>query len=118
MEKCVFCKIAIGEIPAEKIHENSGFFSIPDKNPRTKGHSLIISKKHFETILNMNSTLGTELIDCIKGTVMRLMKEKTFDGFNIVNNNFEAAGQIIKHFHMHIIPRRKDDNIGKELIFP
>ena len=118
MEKCVFCKMSAGEIPIHKIYENGGFFSIPDKNPRTKGHSLIISKKHFETILNMNSTLGPELINCIKGTVIKLMKERNFDGFNIVNNNFEAAGQVVKHLHFHIIPRRKDDNVEKELVFP
>ena len=118
MEKCVFCKMTNEEIPARKIYENSGFFSIPDKNPRTKGHSLIISKKHFETILNMNSTLGQEFIDCIKGTVMKLMKEEKFDGFNIINNNFPAAGQVVKHVHFHIIPRRKGDDSRKELMFP
>jgi len=110
--------MAVGKIPIHKIYENLGFFSMPDKNPRTKGHSLVISKKHFETILNMNSTLGSELIDCIKGTVMKLMKEKNFDGFNIVSNNFEAAGQVVKHLHFHIIPRRKDDDLKKELVFP
>ena len=118
MEKCVFCKIAVGEIPTQKIYENRGFFSTPDKNPRTKGHSLVISKKHFETTLNMNSTLGTELIDCIKGTVMNLMKKEKFDGFNILNNNFKAAGQVVKHVHFHIIPRRNGDNLEKELRFP
>lgn len=99
----------IGEIPVKKIYENKSFFSIPDKNPRTKGHSLVISRKHFETILELNSTLGSELIDCIKGTVMKLMKKGNFDGFNVINNNFEAAGQFVKHFHVHIIPRGKGD---------
>lgn len=114
MKDCIFCKIAAGQIPSQKVYENKNWFSIPDKNPKTKGHSLAISKKHFETILDLNSTLGSELIDCIKGTVMKLMKEGNFDGFNIVNNNFEAAGQIVKHMHFHIIPRKKDD--GLEII--
>ena len=114
MKDCIFCKIAAGEIPAPKIYENGSFFSIPDKNPKTKGHSLVISKKHFETVLDLNSTLGSELIDCIKGTIMKLMKAENFDGFNVINNNFEAAGQIVKHFHVHIIPRIKDD--GLEII--
>ena len=111
MKDCIFCKISGKEIPARKIYENSNWFSIPDKNPKTKGHSLAISKKHFETVLDLNSTLGQELIDCVKGTIMKLMKEEKFDGFNIVNNNFSAAGQIVKHAHFHIIPRRKGDGL-------
>ena len=118
MEKCVFCEMSEGKIPVKKIYENGGFFSIPDRNPRTNGHSLVISKRHFETILDLNSTLGSELIDCIKGTVMKLMKEKKFDGFNIMNNNFAAAGQVVKHFHIHIIPRRKKDDLEKDFVFP
>jgi len=110
--------MATGEIPIHKIYENKNWFSMPDKNPKTKGHSLVISKMHFETVLDLNSTLGSEFIDCIKGTVMKLMKAEDFDGFNIVNNNFKAAGQIIKHVHFHIIPRRKNDDMDKELIFP
>ena len=113
MEKCIFCRIVVREIPVHKIYENKNWFSIPDKNPRTKGHSLAISKRHFETVLDLNSTLGSELIDCIKGTVMKLMKAEKFDGFTIINNNFKAAGQIIKHIHFHIIPRRKNDSMDK-----
>ena len=114
MRDCIFCMVAAGEMPSQKIDENKNWFSIPDKNPKTKGHSLVISKRHFETILDLNSTLGQELLDCIKETVMKLTKEGKFDGFNIVNNNFAAAGQIVKHAHFHIIPRKKGD--GLEII--
>jgi len=110
MEKnCIFCKIAKAEVPCEKIYENDNFFSIPDANPKIKGHSLIISKKHFETCLDFPSNLGTEFLDCVKKTALKLMKKYGAEGFNIVNNNFECAGQVVNHFHVHILPRKKGD---------
>ena len=108
-EDCVFCKIAKGEVPSEKIYENDNFFSIPDANPAIDGHSLIISKKHFETVLDIPNSLGSELLDCIKKTALKLIEEKKAEGFNVVNNSFECAGQIVNHVHFHIFPRRKDD---------
>ncbi len=106
---CIFCKIASGEISAKIIYENDNFFSIPDANPKVNGHSLIISKKHFETILDMPNSLCPELLDCIKKTALKLMKENNAEGFNIINNNFEVAQQVVKHVHFHIIPRKKND---------
>jgi len=109
MKDCVFCKIANKEINADRIYENDNFFSIPDANPYVEGHSLIISKKHFATILDLPSSMGTELLDCIKKTSLKVMEKTKADGFNIINNNFEPAGQIVKHVHFHIIPRKKGD---------
>ena len=111
MKECVFCKIARGEIPANKVYENNNFFSIPDANPKTKGHSLIISKKHFETILDVSDEFGKDLLDCIKETAKKIMKEEKASGFNILNNNFESAGQIVKHIHFHLIPRKTGDGL-------
>jgi len=109
MDECIFCKIAKGEIDTEKIYENDSFFSIPDANPVLEGHSLVISKKHFENSLELPDTLGPELLDCIKNTTLRLMKKFNAEGFNIINNNFKVSGQITNHVHFHIIPRKKDD---------
>lgn len=107
---CIFCKIARKEIEVDKIiYENDNFLSIPDANPVVEGHSLIISKKHFETTLDMPNSLGSELLDCIKKTATILIKEQKAEGFNIMNNNFESAGQIVKHVHFHIVPRKKND---------
>jgi len=111
MDECVFCKIAKGEIPRKKIYENDNFFSVPDIKPIVSGHSLVISKKHFETILDIPSSLGQELLDCIKHTAIKLMDENKSEGFNLVVNNFEAAGQVVKHTHLHIIPRKKNDGL-------
>ena len=110
MEDCVFCKIIRREIETDKIiYENDNFLSIPDSNPKVNGHSLVISKKHFETILDTPNSLGAELLDCIKKTAFKLMKEYGAEGFNLMNNNFEVAQQIVKHIHFHIIPRKKND---------
>jgi len=112
MNECIFCKISQEKPKAGKlIYENANFFSIPDVNPSIDGHSLIISKKHFKTVLDLPSSLGSELLDCIKKTSLELMGEHNASGFNILNNNFEAAGQLVDHLHFHIIPRRKGDGL-------
>jgi histidine triad (HIT) family protein len=110
MKECIFCKISRGEIPSHRIYESDNFFSIADVNPITEGHTLIISKKHFGTILDMPNTLAPELLDCVKKTSLILIKKYSAEGFNFINNNFEAAGQIVNHVHFHIIPRKKGDN--------
>jgi len=108
---CVFCKISSGKIPSKKIYENHNFFSVPDANPKTKGHSLVISKEHFKTYLDIPAGLGRELIDCVKKTAVKLMKENQAGGFNVINNNFSSAGQIVDHVHFHILPRKKGDKV-------
>ncbi len=109
---CIFCKIAKGEVNSEIIYENDNFFSIFDIHPKTDGHSLVISKKHFENALDMPSSLGAELLDCIKNTALKVMKDRNAEGFNILNNNFEAAGQVVNHVHFHILPRKKGDGVS------
>ncbi|PIO08594.1 HIT family protein [Candidatus Pacearchaeota archaeon CG10_big_fil_rev_8_21_14_0_10_34_12] len=110
MKECIFCKISNGEIQGEKIYENDNFFSIPDANPIAEGHSLIISKRHFATTLELPNTIGAELLDCIKSTSLILMKKYGSNGFNITNNNFKSAGQVVSHVHFHILPRKEGDN--------
>ena len=113
MKDCIFCKIAQEDIPSEKIYENDNFFSIPDRNQQIDGHSLVISKKHFNTILDLPPSLGMELLDCIKKTTMELIKKHKSEGFNIVQNNFESAGQAVMHFHLHILPRKKGGKVPR-----
>ena len=108
-EECVFCKIAKGEIPCYKIYENGSFFSVLDISPAVEGHSLIISKKHFENTLDLPDSLGPEFLDCIKKTALKILERENARGFNVLGNNFEVAGQVVNHFHVHIIPRKKGD---------
>ena len=109
MDECIFCKIVKEEIPCDKIYENDNFLSIPDASPIVEGHTLVIPKKHFDTILDLPDSLGPELLDCIKKTSLILMKKYDVGGFNVMNNNFEVAGQIVKHVHFHIFPRKKNE---------
>ena len=109
MEDCIFCKIVKSKIFADKIYEKDNFLSFPDVNPLIEGHSLVVSKKHFETFLDLPNTLGQELLDCIKKTSLKLMEKYRAEGFNVISNNFEVAGQIVKHLHFHIFPRKIDD---------
>lgn len=111
MNDCVFCKIVNKEIKKDFIYKNDSFVSFKDMNPKTEGHSLVVSKKHYNTILDTPINLGSDLIDCIKNTTMKLMREKEFPGFNVIQNNFPAAGQLVNHLHFHIIPRQIDDNM-------
>ena len=111
VKECVFCKIVNGELLAKKIYENKSFFSIPDANPVAEGHSLIISKEHFETTLDLPEKIGEDFLDCVKKTALKVIDERGAKGFNILSNNFESAGQVVKHAHFHIIPRKEGDGL-------
>lgn len=113
-EDCVFCKIARKEIKVEVITETKNFFCFPDANPIVEGHSLIIPKKHFVNIMDLPSDLGSELIEIIK-EVAEIRLKQGFEGFNIFQNNFPAAGQAVMHSHLHLIPRKKGDGIKFKL---
>ena len=112
VKECIFCRIADGSILSKRIYENDNFFSMLDQNQSIKGHTLVISKKHFETILDLPSSLGQELLDCIKKTSVSLIEKHKAEGINILQNNFEIAGQVVKHFHVHILPRKKGDGVS------
>lgn len=111
VEHCIFCKISKGEIFSKKIYENNNFFSISDSNPKVQGHSLIISKKHFYTTLDLPSGIGEDLLDCVKKTFLILAKKNSAEGFNLINNNFESGGQVVKHVHFHLLPRKNGDSV-------
>ena len=112
MEDCIFCKISAGEIPSEKILETDNFFVIKDINPKTKGHSLVISKKHFKTLLDMPSSLFGEFLETAKDAAFNLLKEEQAGGFNLAMNNFKIAGQLVDHVHLHVLPRKEGDGFN------
>jgi len=98
-----------GQINSEKIYENENFFSVFDAAPQVEGHALVISKKHFKNSLDLPNTLCPELMDAIKKTALKLIDKYKADGFNVINNNFASAGQIVNHIHFHILPRKTGD---------
>ncbi len=107
---CIFCKIVRGEIDSKKILETENFFAIKDVNPKTKGHSLVIPKKHFKTLLDMPSSLFGEFLETAKKLAFKLLDEEKAEGFNLIMNNYEVAGQLVPHVHLHILPRTKGDD--------
>jgi histidine triad (HIT) family protein len=108
-EDCIFCKIVSGEISSKKLYEDDNFLVVLDAFPQVEGHTLIISKKHFRNLLDMPSTLGNEMISIAKKVAFDIIKEGKAEGFNLVINNEECAGQAVFHTHIHILPRKKGD---------
>lgn len=112
-DDCIFCKLANGVIPTNTIYEDDDFRVILDAAPATKGHCLIIPKEHFDNLESLDDNVASKVLPLAK-KMMKLLKEKLhWDGFNVVQNNGELAGQTVFHFHMHLIPRYKND--GQDL---
>tara|TARA_B100000315_G_C14153534_1_gene396786 strand:- start:130 stop:540 length:411 start_codon:yes stop_codon:yes gene_type:complete len=107
---CIFCKIIKGKIPCTKLYENNKTFSFLDTHPANLGHTLVIPKKHCETIDQMKK----QDLEATIATVQKLAKaiNKITKGYNILQNNKRIAGQVVPHVHFHIIPRNKKDNIN------
>lgn len=109
---CIFCKIAGKDVKSEIIYENDNFVVFPDADPKTEGHCLIVTKKHFINFLDIPQSLGIEFFEAVKNVADKKLRSG-FDGFNLVQNNGNVAGQVVNHFHVHFLPRKKED--GKSL---
>lgn len=112
MENCIFCKIAGGEIPAATLYEDEDFRVILDLGPASKGHALILPKTHAANIYELPDELAGKAMVLAKKMAAKMTEALKCDGFNIVQNNGECAGQTVFHFHMHLIPRYKGDGVG------
>lgn len=108
-DDCIFCKLSRGDVHSERLYENEHFFSIYDHEPEVEGHALVISKKHFETALDMPSTLGSALMDALKHTALLVMQKHNAGGFNFIANGKRVGGQVVPHVHFHVMPRRSGD---------
>lgn len=107
---CIFCKIANGEIPSRTLYEDEDFRVIMDLAPATKGHSLILPKDHYKNIYEIADDTAAKVLPLAKKLAALMTEKLGADGFNVVQNNNEVAGQTVFHFHVHLIPRYKDDN--------
>ena len=112
MEDCIFCKIANGEIPSATLYEDEDFRVILDLGPASKGHALILPKTHAANIYEIPEELAAKAMVLAKKMAAKMTEALNCDGFNIVQNNGETAGQTVFHFHMHLIPRYKGDGVG------
>ena len=102
---CIFCKIADGIIPSYKIYEDDDVIAFLDVNPATYGHTLVVTKEHYETFLSTPKTVMHKVFDVAQRIGQVQIKELGAKGVNILSNCYEAAGQTIKHFLVHVIPR-------------
>lgn len=118
-EECLFCKIAMGEIPSQKIYEDGEHMAFLDINPRNPGHTLVMPKKHYETILEMPDHEVAELFKLVKRMSIAVKRGMKADGISIGQSNERAAGQVIPHVHFHVIPRFLSEGPpGLESILP
>ena len=111
MTECLFCKIVEGSLPSHKIYEDDLFIVILDKFPVAPGHCLIIPKFHVEDVFGLCEKEGPAIMPLVQKIAVRMKDVLAPDGFNILQNNGKAAGQVVFHYHMHIIPRMVGDGI-------
>ena len=106
---CIFCAIAAGEIPCFKVYEDELVLAYLDINPFSKGHTLVIPKRHSAGLLDTDDQTLADVIARVKKVAAQVKAKLGCDGFNVVQNNGEAAGQTVRHLHFHIVPRWTGD---------
>ncbi|XMB67846.1 HIT family protein [Mycoplasmatota bacterium zrk1] len=108
MNNCLFCKIVNGDIPSQKIYEDEDVYAFLDISPATKGHTLVIPKKHVVDIFDMDPETAAKVFSVVP-KISKALKD-TFNpiGLNIVNNN-QKPYQVVFHYHIHLIPRYEND---------
>ncbi|WP_343250740.1 HIT family protein [Diplocloster hominis] len=109
---CIFCKIANGEIPAATIYEDEDFMVILDLGPAARGHALILPKEHYANIYELDESIAAKAFVLAKKMATHMTEVLGCEGFNIVQNNGPLAGQTVFHFHVHLIPRYPEDQVG------
>ncbi len=111
-DHCIFCKIANGEIPSATLYEDEDFRVILDLNPAALGHALILPKAHAANLFELPDETAAKALVLAKRISGKLKDGLNADGLNVVQNNGEAAGQTVFHFHMHLIPRYEGDTVN------
>ena len=111
MTDCIFCKIIKGEIPSTKVYGDKETYAFLDINPINYGHVLVVPKRHSENLLEMNEKDMGSVMKTAQKIADSIMKGLNADGFNLGMNNYAAAGQLVMHSHIHVIPRFKNDGL-------
>jgi len=108
-DNCIFCKIAAGEIPSRVLHEDEQFRVLLDLAPVTRGHALILPKNHYANLYELPEDVAADVMKLAKKMAGTMTEKLGCTGFNLLQNNGEIAGQTVKHFHLHLIPRYDED---------
>jgi len=111
MDDCIFCKIIKGEIPCHKVYEDDQVLAFLDISPVSKGHTLVIPKEHTDNLMTMSAEQINQVFQVAQKVAQKLDEALKPDGFNLGMNNKPAAGQVVFHAHVHVMPRSKDDGL-------
>ena len=112
MLDCIFCKIVKSDIPAHKVYEDNKVLAFLDVKPHTKGHTVVVPKKHMVRIFDLEDKEIGELFVSVRKIMSILDKKLNPDGFNVGWNHNTAGGQVVPHLHIHIMPRYINDGGG------
>ena len=108
---CVFCKILNGEIPSYKIYEDEDTYAFLDISDDVEGHTLVIPKKHYENVLDIDMEMLSRVMRTVKLISNHYVDNCGFTGVNILNNSGIDADQSVFHLHIHILPRKNGDGV-------
>ncbi|MDR2340651.1 MAG: HIT family protein [Deltaproteobacteria bacterium] len=110
-EKCVFCEIANGRIPSIRVYEDPDFIAFMDINPISEGHLLLVTREHYPSTLDVPDKLLDKALTLAKRLAKAMLLGVGAEDFNLIVNNGPMAGQLVPHWHMHVIPRRSKGEI-------
>ncbi|NLK41086.1 MAG: HIT family protein [Planctomycetes bacterium] len=111
MSTCVFCEISAGRIPCTKLYENEHVLAFLDIGPISDGHTLVVPKAHYDRLHQCPPDVLAELGRVVGFLAEPVARAVQADGYNVLNNNGSAAGQVVEHVHVHIIPRKTGDGV-------
>jgi histidine triad (HIT) family protein len=111
MNDCIFCKIISGEIASARIYEDEHALAFLDANPNNHGHTLVVPKTHARNVLDISEDSLSHMVPAVKKVSRAVFEGMGAAGLNITMNNEKAAGQVVFHLHIHIIPRFQDDGL-------
>lgn len=111
MSTCVFCEISAGRIPCTKLYENEHVLAFLDIGPISDGHTLVVPKAHYDRLHQCPPDVLAELARVVGFLAEPVARAVQADGYNVLNNNGSAAGQVVEHVHVHIIPRKTGDGV-------
>lgn len=111
LNNCVFCKIIKGDIPSATVYEDEHFKAIMDISPAAKGHIIILPKQHSSNLMELDPDSASRVLLVAQKVAKAQIEVLECDGVNLLQNNGEAAGQTVNHFHIHLIPRYNGDKV-------
>ncbi|MGH2771708.1 MAG: HIT family protein [Actinomycetota bacterium] len=111
MQDCLFCKIAVGEMPSSKVYEDDAAMAFMDINPWSRGHTLVIPKEHAATIFELSEEGGGAMIKAVLKVAPAVKAAVQAEGMNLLQSNGRVAWQQVDHVHIHLVPRWANDGL-------